>query len=50
MKPESKLFKNDKALTVEFPFILTKDIIDKLIKKPDGDEFDKNDNWKRIYM
>ena len=47
MKPESALFKDNKSLTVEFPFTVTNAIVDKLIKieKEDG-----NDNWKRMYM
>ena len=32
MKPESALFKDEKALKVEFPFIVTNEIVDKLIK------------------
>jgi ATP-dependent Lon protease len=32
MKPGSNLFEKDMALTVEFPFNVTKDIVDKLIK------------------
>jgi hypothetical protein len=32
MKPESNLFAEDMALKVEFPFTVTKDIVDKLIK------------------
>ena len=46
MKPESKLFKDEKALKVEFPFTITNEIVDKLIKK----EGDSNDNWRRMYM
>jgi ATP-dependent Lon protease len=33
MKPGSNLFEEDMSLKVEFPFIVTKDIVDKLIKK-----------------
>ena len=33
MKPGSNLFEEDMALKVEFPFTVTKDIVDKLIKK-----------------
>jgi len=33
MKPGSNLFEGEMALTVEFPFTVTKDIVDKLIKK-----------------
>jgi ATP-dependent Lon protease len=33
MKPDSNLFEQDMSLKVEFPFTVTKDIVDKLIKK-----------------
>jgi hypothetical protein len=33
MKPDSNLFEEDMSLKVEFPFTVTKDIVDKLIKK-----------------
>jgi hypothetical protein len=33
MRPGSNLFEEDMSLKVEFPFIVTKDIVDKLIKK-----------------
>jgi hypothetical protein len=33
MKPGSNLFEGEMALTVEFPFTVTKDVVDKLIKK-----------------
>jgi ATP-dependent Lon protease len=33
MKPGSNLFEEDMSLKVEFPFTVTKDIVDKLIKK-----------------
>ena len=38
MKPGTNLFEQDMALKVEFPFTVTKDIVDKLIKqeKPDN--------------
>jgi ATP-dependent Lon protease len=32
MKPGSNLFEEDMSLKVEFPFTVTKDIVDKLIK------------------
>jgi hypothetical protein len=35
MKPDSNLFEEDMSLKVEFPFKVTTDIVDKLIKKPD---------------
>jgi hypothetical protein len=33
MKPGSNLFEGEMSLKVEFPFKVTKDIVDKLIKK-----------------
>jgi hypothetical protein len=33
MKPGSNLFENEMSLKVEFPFNVTKEIVDKLIKK-----------------
>jgi hypothetical protein len=33
MKPDSNLFEGEMSLKVEFPFNVTKDIVDKLIKK-----------------
>ena len=33
MKPGSNLFENEMSLKVEFPFVVTKEIVDKLIKK-----------------
>jgi ATP-dependent Lon protease len=36
MRPESNLFEEDMSLKVAFPFTVTKDIIDKLIKKTDN--------------
>jgi len=35
MKPESNLFEEDMSLKVEFPFKVTPDVVDKLIKRPD---------------
>ena len=46
MKPESTLFKDEKALKVEFPFTVTNEIVDKLIKKDNSD----NDKWRQMYM
>ena len=37
MKPDSKLFEKEKTIKVEFPFTVTRDIVDKLIKKNDMD-------------
>ena len=45
MPENSPLFKDEKSLKVEFPFIVTTEIVDKLIKKEQ-----KNDNWKIMYM
>lgn len=36
MRPGSNLFEEDMSLKVEFPFTVTKDIVDKLIKKNDN--------------
>ena len=33
MKPDSNLFDKEKALEIEFPYTVTKEIVDKLIKK-----------------
>ena len=38
MKPDSNIFEQDMALKVQFPFTVTKDIVDKLIKR-DKDQF-----------
>ena len=32
MKPDSQLFKDEKSLEVKFPYTITTDIVDKLIK------------------
>jgi ATP-dependent Lon protease len=42
MKPNSNLFEQDMSLKVEFPFTVTKDIVDKLIKK-------ENENIPALY-
>ena len=36
MRPDSNLFEEDMSLKVEFPFTVTKDIVDKLVKKSDN--------------
>jgi ATP-dependent Lon protease len=36
MKPDSNLFEEDMSLKVEFPFTVSKEIVDKLIKKDDN--------------
>ena len=46
MSPNTKLFQNEKPLEIKFPYQITKDIIDKLIKL----DISENDNWKRMYM
>jgi ATP-dependent Lon protease len=46
MKPGVNLFEGDMTLKVEFPFNVTKDIIDKLIKK----ESDGLETWRNLYM
>ena len=33
MKPGTNLFEEDMSLKVQFPFIVTKDVVDKLIKR-----------------
>ena len=33
MKPNSNMFEEEMSLKVEFPFLVTKEIVDKLIKK-----------------
>jgi ATP-dependent Lon protease len=42
MKPGSNLFEQDMSLKVEFPFTITKDVVDKLIKR-------ENDNISALY-
>ena len=48
MKPESTLFKDNKSLKVEFPFTVTNEIVDKLIKKKSLEN--GNENWKKMYL
>ena len=45
MKPGSNLFQSEMSLTVEFPFTVTKDIVDKLIKK----ESTGTETWRSLY-
>jgi len=45
MKAESSFFKDQKALKIEFPFKVTEEIVDKLIKKEES-----NKNWLNMYM
>jgi ATP-dependent Lon protease len=42
MKPGSNLFEGDMSLKVEFPYNVTKDIVDKLIKK-------EQENFSALY-
>jgi len=46
MKPGSNLFEGEMSLKVEFPYKVTKDIVDKLIKK----ESDGLETWRNLYM
>ena len=41
MKPGSNLFEKEMSLKVEFPFKVTKDVVDKLIKRESNNEFIK---------
>jgi ATP-dependent Lon protease len=45
MKPNSNLFECEMSLKVEFPFKVTKDVVDKLIKK----ESDGLETWRSLY-
>ena len=44
MKPGSNLFKKEMSLDITFPMVITVDIVDKLIKK------DENENWTHRMM
>ena len=46
MKPGTNLFEGEMALKVEFPFKVTKEIVDKLIKK----ESDGLETWRNLYV
>jgi len=46
MKPGTNLFEGEMALKVEFPFKVTKEIVDKLIKK----ESDGLETWRNLYI
>jgi len=46
MRPGANLFEEEMALTVEFPFTVTKEIVDKLIKK----DREVNMSWRNMYM
>ena len=38
MKEGSRLFNKEETIKVEFPFTVTKNIVDKLVKKSDDNE------------
>jgi len=46
MRPGANLFEEEMSLTVEFPFTVTKEIVDKLIKK----DREVNMSWRNMYM
>jgi len=46
MRPESNLFEEEMSLKVEFPFTVTSEIVDKLIKI----DRDINMSWRAMYM
>jgi ATP-dependent Lon protease len=46
MKPNTNLFEGEMALKVEFPYIVTKDIVNKLIKRED----DSMATWRSFYL
>jgi hypothetical protein len=46
MKPGSNIFEGEMALKVEFPFNVTKEIVDKLIKR----ETDGLETWRSLYL
>ena len=45
MRPGSNLFEGEMSLKVEFPYVVTKDIVDKLIKRED----DSLSTWRSLY-
>ena len=45
MTPGTNLFESEMALQVEFPMTVTIEIVDKLIKKGEQNEF-----WKHLYI
>ena len=47
MRPGSNLFEGEMSLTVEFPFHVTKEIVDKLIKRDGEDE--RLATWRNLY-
>ena len=46
MKPESNLFEEDMSIKVTFPFTVTKDVVDKLIKKNKDDNY----SFRSLYV
>lgn len=46
MRPDANLFEEEMSLKVEFPFTVTKEIVDKLIKK----DREQNMTWRNMYM
>jgi len=46
MKPGSNLFEGEMSLKVDFPFVVTKQIVDKLIKK----DTDGLETWRTLYV
>ena len=46
MKPGTNLFEGEMSLKVEFPFTVTKDIVEKLIKR----ETDGLETWRSLYL
>ena len=47
MRPDTNLFEQDMSIKVSFPFDVTKDVVDKLIKKGEGS---KNVSASMMYM
>jgi ATP-dependent Lon protease len=46
MRPDANLFEEEMSLKVEFPFTVTKEIVDKLIKK----DREQNMTWRNMYL
>ena len=46
MRPDANLFEEEMSLKVEFPFTVTKEIVDKLIKK----DKEMNMTWRNMYL
>lgn len=45
MRPGTNLFEGEMSLTVSFPFQVTKEVVDKLIKR----DTDANETWRSLY-